>query len=226
MRLATLFFCILVCLRGDTLKEILDRMDADAVKFKGVTAKLSQLEFTKVIGETEKKDGSLTLMKVKNGVVALVDYTSPDPSQWLLRGGQAQQFLPKLNLIQEYDLGKHSSVVNEFLTLGFGASGKELQKNYRVDFKGVEVLKVGSAEVTVTKLELTPKSTEAQQYMKKIEFWIPDGKSYAVQLKIYQPSGNTNTTLYSAVQVNPPALNEHSIELKVPKGVKRDKINK
>ena len=226
MRLAISFLLALVCLRGDTLNEILARMDADALKFKGVTAKLTQIEYIPSIRETEKKEGSLTLLKIKSGVAALLDYTSPDASQWLLRDRLAQQFLPKLNLIQEYDLGKYSSVVNEFLTLGFGASGKDLQKNYKVQDRGGDLLKVLDKEVKATKLELVPRSPEGLKYMSRIEFWVPEGSSYAVQLKVHQPNGTTNTAIYSSVQLNPAGLNDHSVELQVPKNVKREKINK
>ena len=226
MRFATTFILALTCLRADTLKEILARMDADSSKFLGVKAQLTRLEYVAVLKEETREKAALTIRKEKKGIAALLDYTSPDVKDVLFRNGQVQEFLPKVNLVNEYDLGKHTSVVNQFVTLGFGASGHDLLKDYKVEFKGPETVKVNDAEVKASKLELTPKSTEAQQYMKRIEYWIPEGKSYAVQLKIYQPSGDTNTAIYSAVEINPPTLNEHSVELKAPKNARHEKINK
>ena len=228
MRLATTFFLALVCLRGDTLKEVLDRMDADAVAFKGLTAKVKRIEYSAPpLNETTETDGDLTLRKDRKGVAALMDFmATKDPKQYLFRDNQYQEYLPKLNLINEYDLGKSSSMVNQFVALGFGSSGKELQKNYTIEQRGVEVLKIADKEVKVTKLELVPKSAEALKMLKRIEFWIPEGKSYAVKLKMYQPSGNTDTAIYSNIQINPATLNDHSVELKAPKNAKREKINK
>jgi outer membrane lipoprotein-sorting protein len=226
MRLATSFILALLCARADTLPEILARMNADSLKFKGVVAQLTRIEYIAVLKEPSEEKAVLTLLKNKNSITALLDYKSPDVKDILFRDGKVNEYLPKLNLIREYDLGKYSSVVNQFVTLGFGASGKDLQKNYKIDLRGAEILKIADKDVKVTKLELTPRAAEAMQYMKKIEFWIPDGASYAVQLKIYQPSGDTNTAIYSDVQINPPSLNDHSVELKTPKNVAREKVNK
>ena len=227
MRLAITFLLALVCLRGETLKEILDRMDADAAKFKGLTAKLKRIEYSAApLNETTESDGELTVFKKGARLAALVDFSaSKDPKQYLFRDNQLQEFLPKLNVVNEYDLGKVSSVVNQFVTLAFGSSGRDLQKSYKIESGGSEVLTITGNPVKTTKLEMVPKSPQALEYMKKVEFWVPEGKSYAVQLKFYQPRGDTNTAIYSSVQMNPPTLNDHSVELKAPKNARHEKIN-
>jgi len=215
MRLVTCFFLALLCLRADTLPEIIDRMNAEALKFQGVKANLNQDEYTAAIKDHTPKTAVLAMVKKKNGggVTALLDYKTPDPEQFLFKDNSLQQYLPRVNLIQEYDLGKHSSVVNQFLMLAFGSSGKDLDKNYKITLIGPDP--VGG--VKATKLELIPKSADALKYMNKIEFWIQDGKGYAVQLKIYSPSGDTNTATYSGIDINPASLNDHPIELNAPK---------
>lgn len=227
MRLALTFFLALVCLRGDTLPEILARMDVEAAKFKGLTAKLHRIEYSAPpVEETTESDGDLTLMKHGKSVAALLDFlASKDPKQYLFRDNQYQEYLPKINTVNEFDLGKTSSVVNQFVTLAFG-SGKDLSRNYTITDRGADVLKIAGESVKTTKLELVPKSTQALEYMKRVEYWVPEGKSYAVQLKFYQPRGDTNTAIYSNVQVNPPTLTEHSVDLKAPKNAKHEKINK
>jgi outer membrane lipoprotein-sorting protein len=222
MRIVTSFLLALVCLHGDTLSEIIARMDADAPAFRGVTAQLNRIEYTAAIKDTTVYKGEVTLLKQKRGVAALLTYASPDPRQLQFKEGTALEYLPNTNTINEYDIGKFSSVVNEFVTLGFGTSGQDLKKSYSVTLIGPETLN----DTKVTKLELVPRKPEALQYMKKIEMWVLDGKSYAVQLKIYQPSGDWDTATYSSVQINPPGLNEHSIDLKTKKNPKREKINK
>ena len=227
MRLALTFFLALVCLRGETLKQILDRMDVDSAKFKGLTAKLKRIEYSAApLNETTESEGDLTLMKHGKSVAALLDFlATKDPKQYLFRDNQYQEYLPKLNLINEVDLGKTSSVVNQFVTLAFG-SGHELAKNYTIVVRGAEVLKIAGESVKTTKLELVPKAAQALEYMTKVDYWVPEGKSYAVQLKFYQPRGDTNTAIYSNIQINAPTLNEHSVELKAPKNAKHEKINK
>ena len=226
MRLATTFLLALAYLRGETLQEILNRMDADAVHFVGVKADLKRSDYNPVFKESTEGAGSLTMMRHGKGVSALVEFTAPDVKQLLFRENQFHEYLPKLNLVNEYDMGKSAGAVNQFVTLGFGSTGKELQKNYAVTLRDPEALKIGDKDVKASKIELIPRSAEALNLVKKIEFWIPEGKSYAVQLKIYQKSGDTNTVIYTSVQVNPPGLTEHSIALKAPKNAKHEKINK
>ena len=227
MRLALTFVLAVACLRGDTLKEILDRMDAESVKFHAVKADLKHVVYGSVFKEETVSTGVLTLVKEKKGIAALVEFLTPDPKQYLFRDNQVQEFLPKLNLINDMDMGKASGAINQFVTLAFGASGKDLQKSYHVAMKGAETLKIGDKEVKVTRLVLVPKSAEALELVKKIELWVPEGKSYSVQLKAFQKSGDTNSEIYSNLEMNPPALlTGHPIELKAPKNAKHEKINK
>lgn len=219
MRIATTFFLASLCLRADTIKEILDRMNADAAKFTGVTADLSRTEFSAPpINETVVSTGTMTLVKNKGGAIsALINFATPDVKQYLFRGNTVQEYLPNPNVIQKYDLGKRSGLVSQFLTLGFGASGKELEKNYDISDGGADTVKIAGKDAKTRKLVLVPKSPEATEIIKKIDFWVPDGMSYAVQLKIYEPSKSTNTAVYSNIVMNPRGLSEHSVELKTAK---------
>ena len=131
-----------------------------------------------------------------------------------------------MNLVNIYDAGKYSKLANELISLGFGSSGKELEKTYEIKWIGSETIKTADTEVKTTKLELVPRSAEGRKRWNKIEFWIPETKAYAVQLKIYQDHGNTDTAIYSNVQINPPTLSEKSVELKLPKDAKKDYINR
>lgn len=211
---------------GETLKEILDRMDADAVQFKGVTARLKRIEYIASIKDLSEEQATMTLVRTPKGIGALLDYAAPDKKAILFADNKVQEFLPKINTIRVTDLGKFSSVVSQFVQLGFGSSGKELSKNYIIQLAGPDSLKHPDGEIKTTRLELVPRSAEALKYMKRIEFWVPEGKSYAVQLKIHQPSGDTNTAIYSGVLINPPGLSEKALDLKAPKNAKREQINK
>jgi outer membrane lipoprotein-sorting protein len=229
MRLATCFFLTLLCLRGDTLKEILDRMDAEAAKFKGLTAKLHRTEYSAApLNETTESEGDLTVVKKGKSISALLDFLSSktDPKQLLFRDNQYQEYLPKAPVVNEYDLGKVSSLVSQFVTLAFGSSGSDLKKNYQITPpRESEMVKIGEDSIKATRLELVPKSSEALKIMTKIDYWVPEGKSYAVKMKLYAPRGDWNTVTYSNIRMNPPTLNEHSVELSAPKTVKHEQIN-
>jgi outer membrane lipoprotein-sorting protein len=118
-------------------------------------------------------------------------------------------------MYQDYDVGKNSNVLNQFLLLGFGSSGKELAQSYEISAAGTENV----AGVEATKLLLLPKSEGVKQRLSKIEMWIPANAAYPIQQQFYEPSGNYEKVTYSNVKLNPSM--KGNLELKLPSGVKR-----
>jgi outer membrane lipoprotein-sorting protein len=125
-----------------------------------------------------------------------------------------QVYYPKTKRVEIYDLGKRGAQVDQFLLLGFGISGKELQKSYSIKATGTDTIGGKPA----TKLELIPKSKDALEYLKKVELWIPPNQSYPVQEKIYKNSQDYILINYSDVRINP-GLTDKELELSVPPGV-------
>ena len=78
-----------------------------------------------------KKAGSRDLQ-------VLIDFTKPDPKTVAFRGRKAEIFYPKLKIVQEYDLGKRTDLIDQFLLVGFGTTGKELKANYSMRYVGEE----------------------------------------------------------------------------------------
>jgi outer membrane lipoprotein-sorting protein len=118
-------------------------------------------------------------------------------------------------MVQDYDVGKNSDVLNQFLLLGFGSSGKELAQSYEISAAGTENV----AGVETTKLLLLPKSPGVKERLSKIEMWIPANAAYPIQQQFYEPSGNYRQVTYSNVKLNPSI--KGNLELKLPSGVKR-----
>ena len=81
-------------------------------------------------------------------------------------GKKAELFYPKINTVQEYDLGKQSGMVEQFLLLGFGTTGKELAANYGVKLVGEET--VGGQKAY--HLELKPKTSTMREKLTKLDF--------------------------------------------------------
>jgi outer membrane lipoprotein-sorting protein len=103
--------------------------------------------------------------------------------------------------------------------VGFGTTGKELKANYAVKYVAEET--VGGQRTH--KLDLTPTSDEIKDKLRKLELWIADSGAYPVQQKFIQPSGDYYLFTYSGVKLNP-QLTEEALRLKLPKGVKRERV--
>jgi len=200
--------------RADSLDAILARMDRAAKDFKSVTTNLKQIEYNAAIKDTDENAGELRLKRDKKGFTALIEYTKPAPRTVFFKDKKVNFYYPNAKEDQEIDLGKYTTLVDQFLLLAFGTSGEELRRNYDVKLGGFETV----ASTATTRLELLPKAPDAKKFITKIELWIKDGESYAIQEKVIETSGNYTLGEYSNVKWNP-ALPDSAFDWKVPKGV-------
>jgi outer membrane lipoprotein-sorting protein len=201
-------------------EDVLGRMDQSAPKFTGLTADLTKVTYTKVIDERTTELGSMSLKKMgSRDLQVLIDFVKPDAKTVAFRGSKAEMYYPKLKTVQEYDIGKQRGLVDQFLLVGFGTTGKDLKANYAVKYVGEET--VGGQRAH--KLDLTPTSDQLKDKLRKLELWIADSGAYPVQQKFIQPSGDYYLFTYSGVKLNP-ALTEEALRLKLPKGVKRERV--
>lgn len=222
-RVATLLSCLFVTsASADTLNDVLARMDTAAAAFKGMTAQMKRLDHTAVINDTSEERGGVALRKTSKGVQILMDSTFPDKRTLSFQGRNLQIYLPKINTIQIYDLGKKRDQIDQFLVLGFGVSGKDLQKQYTIKFNGSETIN----GVKTSRVDLTPKSKDAQELFQHLELWVPESEGHAVQQKVYLRGGDYKLLTYSEIKINPPALTDAAFDLKAPKNAKKEYIGK
>jgi outer membrane lipoprotein-sorting protein len=201
-----------------TVQEVLSKMDQSASGFTTMSATLNKVTHTHVIDDNAEESGTIVLRKTApRNLQVLVRFTKPDDRTVAFGGKKAEIFYPKLNTVQEYNLSGHSSLIEQFMLLGFGASGRELAASYDVKLAGEETV----AGKTAVKLQLTPKTDAAREKLKQVELWMAEGGAYPVQQKFLQPSGDYTVFTYSDVKLNP-ALGADALKLKLPKGVKRE----
>ena len=200
---------------SDTLQQVLTRMDKAAADFKSMTAQVTWVTHTDVLNDDTTESGSVTMKKVQAGEVqGLVEFTSPDRKTITFEKRRLQEYLPKINTLQVFDLAKHGEQLDKFLMIGFGTSGIELASNYDVTVLG--------SEKSAIHLQLIPKSAEARQYVKKLELWVPDqGDPYPLREKTFEPSGDYHLVTYSDLKINPP-LKPDALQVKLPPGVKTE----
>jgi len=215
-----LFMLLFAALPGNaaaqTLDELLARMDQNAMTFKSMSAKLRYMSYVAVIKEGTVSTGTLTMKRSRREAMVLVDFTEPDPKTVAVAGTKVAIYLPKLQTVEEYDLGKS---VEKYLALGFGASGKELKADYTLQELGADTVNGQKA----MRLELIPKSKEVLKQLPRIELWISAATGYPIQQKLYQTGGDYMLATYSDVVINP-RLPDSAYKLNLPKGVKKRQL--
>ena len=203
---------------AETLDQVRVRMDAAATAFQSLTAKVRKVTYTAVIKDTQSESGTFTLKKVKTGDLRVrMDISQPDTKSIALSRNKYELYLPKIATVQEFDLGKYRSLVDQFLLLGFGTPTRELLKSYDMKVLSAETLD-GKA---TTRIELVPKSASVREHLKRVEMWIPLTDGNPIQQKFFQPSGDYFLSAYTDVKINP-AIHDAELALSLPKGTKRE----
>ena len=200
-----------------TAGDILSRMDQAAPKFTSMSADLTRLTYTRVIDDKAIESGTILVRKTgPRDLQMLINITEPDAKMVGFRGRKAEIYYPKMKTVEEWDLGKHTDLVNQFLILGFGTSGRELKASYEVKYAGEEAV----AGRKAYKLELLPLSAQAKENIRSVELWIDAEDTYPLQQKIIKPSRDYYLFTYKNAKLNPP-LTDEAVQLKLPKGIKR-----
>ena len=94
--------------------------------------------------------------------------------------------------------GYFRAELEQFLLLGFGTSGTDLQKSYTPVYKGRE--KVDGEDAV--RLDLTPKAAGVASKLTRIELWLSPTTWQPVQQKFYEPSKDYLIARYRNLQLN------------------------
>ncbi len=199
-----------------TLEAVFARIDRAAAGFKSFTADIRRLTHTDVINDDTIDSGSIKLKRSKRDMRMFIDLTQPDPKTVAVQGKKAEIYYPRMQTVQEYDLGKYRDWLDQFYLVGFGTTSKELRDAYEIRLLGADT----KAGQKVTGLELIPKSKDILKHLKKFELWISDASGLPVEQKYYPP-GQYIVVSYTNINVNPD-LPDSAFKLQLPKGVKRE----
>lgn len=203
---------------GETIESVLAKMDRAAASFKSMSSKIRRVSHTAVINEDNTDTGTMLLKRSNpHEMMMLIELTEPDQKSVAFQGQKLEMYYPKIKTVQEYDVGKNRGLLDQFLLLGFGSSGKELSAAYFIKALGSEEV----AGQKTTRLELTPKSKEVISRLKKVELWIADANGYPAQQKFYLPAGDYTLVTYTDLKINP-NLSNSALKLNLPRGVKRE----
>ncbi len=181
-----------------TLEDVLKQMDAQAATFRSLTADLERTKVTVVVNDKSTESGRIF---VRSDGKMRIDVTQPDERTILRDGDNFYIYNPKIHRVEEYNLGKKKSVVDQFLLLGFGTSGASLKESYAITLKGEETL--DNRKVIV--LELLPKTEEVRKQLSKILLWLDESTWLPAQQQFFE----TGSGDYFIIQYRNIARNVH-----------------
>jgi outer membrane lipoprotein-sorting protein len=200
-----------------TIDNVLELMDHSAQSFHSLTAKIEHIKFTAVVSDTSKETGDLYVRKDDK---MRIDITAPDQRTILRTGDSLFVYTPKINRVEEYNLGKNRNLVDQYILLGFGTRTSEVRKNYSVVLTGEDEL--DGKKVVV--LELTPKSDEVRKQITKIQMWVDQASWLPLQQKFSEATaGDYFLFHYTDLKENLKKFTENKFKQDWPKNVTRVK---
>ena len=164
---------------GWTLDNVLKQLDTQAAGFQSLTADLERTKVTVVVNDKSTESGQIS---VRRDDKMRIEVTQPDARTILRDGDNFYIYNPKIHRVEEYNLGKKKSVVDQFLLLGFGTSGSSLKESYTVTLQGEDTLD----NRKVLLLELLPKTDEVRKQLSKIQLWLDESTWLSVQQQFFE----------------------------------------
>jgi outer membrane lipoprotein-sorting protein len=178
-----------------TWGSVREQMDAGAKGFRSLSADIERTKVTIVVNDRSTETGRIFV----RGDKMLLEIKAPNARTILRTGDNLYIYNPGLKRVEEYNLGKNRGLVEQFLLLGFGTKGAELQKHYLVTLLRGEKL---DDKQTIA-LELTPKSDAVRNQISRIKIWLDEATWMPVQQQFFEAgSGDYSIVRYSRVVRN------------------------
>jgi outer membrane lipoprotein-sorting protein len=197
--LALLPGCTALAATQDDLKTVLGRLDVSAANFHSVSA---QVEFDNIetdpVPETDVQKGVVYYDRKNNSVQMGVHMSEhdgkPSGKTYTYVSGVFKLFEPGVNQVTTFvKAGKWES----YIDLGFGASGKDLQAKWDIEYLGSEQM----GGVSTAMLELTPRDPELRKNLSKVTIWVD--ADHAVSLKqVFNFNSSKYICQYSSFNFN------------------------
>ena len=148
-----------------TLDYVLTMMDRSAEDFRSLTAAIDHVKYTAVVKDTSTESGEIYVRKDSK---LRIDFISPDPRTIIRNGDNLYIYTPKINRVEEFNIGKNRALADQYLALGFGTRTESLKKVYDVSLSGEEELDGRKMAL----VELVPHSDEVRKQITKIVMWV------------------------------------------------------
>ena len=191
-----------------TLESVLKKMDAVAATFRTAQGEFEWQNYQKVIDEVvdvqagtiyyRRSGKDVDMMANVKKIGSSATELKAEPRYVLFSDGKVKMYTPKTDQVTVYDLGKNRADLESYVVLGFGGSGRDLQKTFDVSLAGTEDIK----GVTTAKLELIPKSEKVRRNYNRMILWIDPNTGIAVRQQFFTPQGDYRLSTYSSIRLN------------------------
>lgn len=191
-------------------------MDRSAKDFRSLAADIENVKYTAVVKDTSTETGKIW---VRHDQKMRIEFSKPEPRTILRTGNSLFIYNPKLNRVEEYDLGKNRAMVDQYIRLGFGTKSEDIKKSYLVTVTGEEDFDHKKAVV----LELTPKSGQIRSQISRIQMWIDEASWLPLQQKFYETGSDDYILFHYSNLMKNLKISDSKFKQDWPKDATREK---
>jgi outer membrane lipoprotein-sorting protein len=190
---------------GDAdLQKVITELNGAAARFVSAQADFAWDQFTAVVQEHEIQTGTIYFERKKGAMLMAADLKQDNgkdaPKTVIYDGSEIKFYEPMIKQLTTMKAGANRGQFESFLTLGFGGSGTDLEKNWKVNLLGIENMD----GVSVAKLDLVPKEQKVLDMFTHVTIWVEPSRGINHKQIFYQPSGDLRTTTYKNIRYNSP----------------------
>ena len=180
------------------LDEVLRQMDAASLKFQSAEADFRWDLYERVVKETSTQTGTIYFKKQGATTVMGAKLLTPSIKIIEFRNGTLRLFEPGINHLTTVDATKNKAQFESFLTVGFGGSGTDLAKAWKIMDLGDETVD----GVQTAKLDLVPKDPAVRNNCTHMTIWVDPVRGIELKQSLYMPSDDYRTAVYTNIKYN------------------------
>ena len=195
------------------LPETLKKMDASSAKFKSAEADFHKVLVATFLGHKEEtlQDGTIYVEGKGSQTQMGIFTTGKEARKVDYKNGNLRLFNPGLGCYN--NVASKAGQAESFLSVGFGGSGADLQKEWEVTDLGPETITSEGKPVAVEKLGLVPKSQTVKNNFSQVTLWMDLSRGIALKQVLTSPQGDTTTAVYTNIRLNG-SINKKPFEFK------------
>lgn len=198
--IALLFSGINQAFAADDLERVLSELDKAAANFRTTSADFkADSVMTDPIPQTDTQTGAIYFQRKGSdfqiGMHIAEANAKPVPKTIVVAGGVFKMYE---KMIDQLTVSKNAGKYEGYLSLAFGASGKDLADKWNITYQGSEALD----GVKTEKLSMEPKDPAVLKYIPKAVVWVDASRGVALKQYFDQGSGQSRTCTYTNIKVN------------------------
>ncbi len=182
---------------GSDLDAVLEHMEVSGRAFRNLEAEIERTKVVVFVNDRSTDSGKVYFDGAGEDSRIRLSIGEPTEQHLLVADGKAQLYRPRINLLEEHDLGERSDIA-EFLMIGFGASNQTLTDDYAVALMGEEILE----GIQTSILLLEPKAEPVAGMFPTIQLWVDQNRWIPVQSRLNEAGGDYQIVKYSSIVLN------------------------